>query len=497
MFPAQSAKEKTSQAANLVDAQRKQIVLQQALPPGPPTNILHGPAFIFPLSQQQAAPAPSVRPGSVKSSNAGGAASSSASNSASLSASAATAAAAPALSFNYPNMAGNEPQYLAILQINAYPFPMPPHVAAAATPRTSYLLLHTKIKSQHFTLRVAIPDPILLDSIRLAPNHPLRRVRVHPQGPPGAQRPDLSKVGFFLCTRDSWIHVFQQLHRPHRSWHEEPAEVLAQVGCVLRTQNIPVNTFVIPAEQVSSSHARIQIQVIQSNSPPSSAKLWPQKASWTSEPPPKSSAQESQHLTPNYPFPRNDAAQQLKLVECASKAAKLTVDTTSLSNYMRGKHREIRDRVLDYFNKRPELQTPVEILKDDHRELCMKQLVGLVRKAGIRPFRYVVDDPAKYFAILEAVGSVDMSLGIKMGVQYSLWGGFVLNLGTKKHKYKYFDGIDNMEYPGCFAMTELHHGSNVQGLQIVAAFDPLTDEFIIDTPPLRSSRSRLPAFTTL
>ncbi|KAI5329322.1 hypothetical protein L3X38_028719 [Prunus dulcis] len=23
--------------------------------------------------------------------------------------------------------------------------------------------------------------------------------------------PDLSKVGFFLCTRDSWIHVFQQL----------------------------------------------------------------------------------------------------------------------------------------------------------------------------------------------------------------------------------------------------------------------------------------------
>jgi acyl-CoA oxidase len=34
----------------------------------------------------------------------------------------------------------------------------------------------------------------------------------------------------------------------------------------------------------------------------------------------------------------------------------------------------------------------------------------------------------------------------------------VLNLGTKKHKDKYYDGIDNLEYPGCFAMTELHHG---------------------------------------
>lgn len=34
----------------------------------------------------------------------------------------------------------------------------------------------------------------------------------------------------------------------------------------------------------------------------------------------------------------------------------------------------------------------------------------------------------------------------------------MLNLGTKKHKDKYYEGIDNLEYTGCFAMTELHHG---------------------------------------
>ncbi|KAM1717286.1 hypothetical protein ACFX11_025136 [Malus domestica] len=82
-----------------------------------------------------------------------------------------------------------------------------------------------------------------------------------------------------------------QLHRRHRSWHEEPAEVLAQeepaevqarVGCVLRTKNIPVNTFVIPAEQVSSSHA--QIQVIQSYSPPPSP---PRTKSPPPPPPPR------------------------------------------------------------------------------------------------------------------------------------------------------------------------------------------------------------------
>ncbi|XVF63147.1 hypothetical protein PTKIN_Ptkin09bG0065500 [Pterospermum kingtungense] len=132
IFPGHVPKDKGSQAAaSMVDAaQRKQILLQQALPPGAPSNILHGPAFIFPLSQQQAAAAASVRPGSVKSPPPGSTASSSASNSASMSATQAGATATPAMSFNYPNMPGNETQYLAILQNNAYPFPIPAHVGA-------------------------------------------------------------------------------------------------------------------------------------------------------------------------------------------------------------------------------------------------------------------------------------------------------------------------------------------------------------------------------
>ncbi|CAI0420190.1 unnamed protein product [Linum tenue] len=187
----------------------------------------------------------------------------------------------------------------------------------------------------------------------------------------------------------------------------------------------------------------------------------------------------SLHLNP-IPCPLPDADRPIGMAACAR--AKLEVDTGKLSGYMRGPHRDVQEKVFEYFESRPELQTPLEISKNDHRELCWRQLVGLVREAGIKPFRYVADDPAKYFAILEAVGSVDMSLGIKMGVQYSLWGGSVINLGTQKHKDKYFDGIDNLYYPGCFAMTELHHGSNVQALQTAATFDPITDEFIINTP---------------
>ena len=42
-----------------------------------------------------------------------------------------------------------------------------------------------------------------------------------------------------------------------------------------------------------------------------------------------------------------------------------------------------------------------------------------------------------------------------MGVQYSLWGGSILNLGTERHRRQYFDDIDRFRLPGCFAMTEV------------------------------------------
>uniref|UniRef100_A0ACD5XZ15 Uncharacterized protein n=1 Tax=Avena sativa TaxID=4498 RepID=A0ACD5XZ15_AVESA len=166
----------------------------------------------------------------------------------------------------------------------------------------------------------------------------------------------------------------------------------------------------------------------------------------------------------------------------APDAAKYT-DVEALKGYLRERHRSVQERVGEFCLTRPEfLPTPMELPSSAHQELCIRQMSALVRDAGLRPLSLMVADPAQYFALMEAIGAFDFSLAIRLGAHYSLWGGSVINLGTKKHIEKYFDKIDNLEYPGCFAMTELHHGSNVQAIQTTATFDPVTDEFIIDTP---------------
>ncbi|KAA1027973.1 acyl-CoA oxidase [Pseudonocardia sp. EV170527-09] len=76
----------------------------------------------------------------------------------------------------------------------------------------------------------------------------------------------------------------------------------------------------------------------------------------------------------------------------------------------------------------------------------------------------------------------DLSLLVKAGVQWGLFGGAVQVLGTERHHEQYLRKIIDGELLGCFAMTESGHGSDVQHLHTTATYDAAAGEFVVHTP---------------
>lgn len=92
------------------------------------------------------------------------------------------------------------------------------------------------------------------------------------------------------------------------------------------------------------------------------------------------------------------------------------------------------------------------------------------------------DDAIATIAVFETLAYGDLSVLTKFGVQFGLFGGSVLQLGTTHHHDRFLKRIGTLELPGCFAMTEVGHGSNVQELRTTATYDAEADELVVDTP---------------
>ncbi|MFJ4657397.1 acyl-CoA dehydrogenase [Nocardia sp. NPDC088792] len=90
-------------------------------------------------------------------------------------------------------------------------------------------------------------------------------------------------------------------------------------------------------------------------------------------------------------------------------------------------------------------------------------------------------EPGAAVTALEMLAYTDLSLWVKCGVQWGLFGGAVENLGTERHK-TYIQELIPLDLLGCFAMTETGHGSDVANLETTATYDPATQEFVVHSP---------------
>ncbi|XP_040863443.1 acyl-coenzyme A oxidase 3, peroxisomal isoform X2 [Glycine max] len=128
----------------------------------------------------------------------------------------------------------------------------------------------------------------------------------------------------------------------------------------------------------------------------------------------------------------------------------------------------------------PDYNQPME----HQRQATMKRIAYLLDKGVFRGWLTGngPEQELRKLALHEVIGMYDHSLAVKLGVHFFLWGGAVKFLGTKRHHDKWLNSTENYDIKGCFAMSELGHGSNVRGIETVTTYDSNTGEFVINTP---------------
>jgi acyl-CoA oxidase len=165
-------------------------------------------------------------------------------------------------------------------------------------------------------------------------------------------------------------------------------------------------------------------------------------------------------------------------------------DVSLLGRELEGEHGELRARVLALLEQ-PELaplsgEGPEPVSTAAHREHVLTGLQRLADEGfGILAFPDAVGgkgDVAGSVIAFETLGYGDLSLLVKFGVQFGLFGGSVYQLGTARHHDRWLGRIGRLELPGCYAMTEVGHGSNVRDLETVARYLPDEDAFEVHTP---------------
>jgi acyl-CoA oxidase len=163
-----------------------------------------------------------------------------------------------------------------------------------------------------------------------------------------------------------------------------------------------------------------------------------------------------------------------------------SVDPAALGEYLDHPYEDVRRQSREMFD-RAEFELPdAEIGSAEYREKVLEWAQMLAAEGQTTrgfPAAYGGgDDIGGSIAAFETLAMGDLSLLVKCGVQFGLFGGAVLHLGTQRHHDAYLADIATLKLPGCFAMSESAHGSDVQSVGTTATYDRDAEQFVIETP---------------
>ncbi|WP_462417003.1 acyl-CoA dehydrogenase family protein [Kytococcus sp. Marseille-QA3725] len=168
----------------------------------------------------------------------------------------------------------------------------------------------------------------------------------------------------------------------------------------------------------------------------------------------------------------------------------------TLTELLDGRWAGVRQRLRETVDPRT-VQAPPDADLEQEREVTTRALLALARQGltGADP-RPTGDgrsdgrrDIGESVAAFETIAALDLSLAVKVGVQFGLFGGAIANLGSEDQHATWLPDVAAGTLLGSFAMTEVGHGSDVQSLETTATHDRATDELVVHSPTRAATKT--------
>jgi acyl-CoA oxidase len=169
---------------------------------------------------------------------------------------------------------------------------------------------------------------------------------------------------------------------------------------------------------------------------------------------------------------------------------KVKVDVPKLSAFFDGKYIDIKKNVRQMIEKTHwEHDFDADTLTyPEERKLFLRMVKILVDNLPFDLEDTIRNNYPAFITYMEEIALLNSNVIIKFAVQYLLFFGSIVSLGTERHR-KILNDAKTMKLHGLFGMTEKGHGSNVRGIETTATYDKRTREFVINTPHLKAMKS--------
>uniref|UniRef100_T1IU94 Acyl-coenzyme A oxidase n=1 Tax=Strigamia maritima TaxID=126957 RepID=T1IU94_STRMM len=172
--------------------------------------------------------------------------------------------------------------------------------------------------------------------------------------------------------------------------------------------------------------------------------------------------------------------------ELIAEREKATFSVKELTTILDGgeENTEERHRIDILFSQNPNIPNPLSLLglsSDEYYKRTLdtsKHVFAIIKENGIKKSKF----------LQSSLDSIFAPSGLPTSMHDLVFHEVILAQSTKQQLSEWLPLAENHEIIGAFAQTELGHGSDIQNLETIATYDKSTEEFVINSPSLTSTK---------